>query len=80
MSGTVFSVVQIPGERLVRRDDLMFRVPLAVPGPRLYTTSESFGADELPVLYLKSSIGAYLKVELKKTLEADEAESPAVSQ
>jgi hypothetical protein len=50
----------------LRRDDEMFRVPLAVPLPRLYTISESWPADSVPPLYLKAAPGEYLRVALRK--------------
>jgi len=64
--GSVFSLEEEPGERLQQRDDRMFRVPLAVAVPRLYTTSETWPAGELPPLYLKTAPGEYQKVSLKK--------------
>ena len=54
------------GERLPRRDDRMWRVPLAVPHPRLYTTTEFFPEGEVPPLYLKTGPGEFVKVELRK--------------
>ena len=66
--GTVFSLAEETGEVLRRRDDRMWRVPLAVPQPRLYTTSESFPPGEVPPLYLKSGPGEYVKVELRQAV------------
>ena len=63
--GAVFTLHEEPGERLQRRDDRMWRVPLAVPVPRLYTTAESFPEDKVPPLYLKVGSGDYLRVELE---------------
>lgn len=64
--GGSFFLEEQPGERLQRRDDQMFRVPLAVPVPRLYTTTESWPQDTVPPLYLKTAHGAYVKVALRK--------------
>src|SRR5688572_12181705 len=61
--GAVFSLHEESGERLQRRDDLMFRVPVAVPEPRLYTTTDSFPENEVPPLYLKVADGEYVRVE-----------------
>ena len=66
--GTVFSLVEETGERLPRRDDRMWRVPLAVPHPRLYTTTEFFPEGEVPPLYLKTGPGEFVKVELRKAV------------
>jgi hypothetical protein len=76
VSGTIFTLNEQPAERLQRRDDLMFRVPLAVPVPRLYTTSESFHENSVPSLYLKTAHGEYLKVELRKEATAEPAAGP----
>lgn len=65
IDGTVFQLLEEPADRLSRRDDRMFRVPLAVPEPRLYTTAESLPPNEVPPLYLKTSDGEYLRVELR---------------
>lgn len=64
--GSVFILEEETGERLQQRDDFMWRVPLAVPVPRLYTTTESWPAGEVPPLYLKTAPGEYLKVSLQK--------------
>jgi hypothetical protein len=66
VNGAIFSLHEDPSERIQRRDDRMFRVPLAVPSPRLYTTTVSFPANEVPPLYLKTADGEYLRVELQK--------------
>jgi hypothetical protein len=63
---TAYQLEEQPGEKLLRRDDEMFRVPLAVPLPRLYTISESWPADSVPPLYLKAAPGEYLRVALRK--------------
>jgi hypothetical protein len=63
--GSVFVLNEESGERLRLRDDLMFRVPLAVPEPRLYTSTSSFREDEVPPLYLKVADGEYVRVELR---------------
>ncbi len=63
--GDVFNLAEESGEVLRRRDDRMWRVPVAVSQPRLYTTSESFPPGEVPPLYLKSGRGEYVKVELR---------------
>ena len=52
VNGAVFTLREEPGERFQRRDDLMWRVPLAVPVPRLYSTTESFPEDKVPPLFL----------------------------
>ena len=62
----VFSLTEETGELLKRRDDRMWRVPLAVPQPRLYTTTETFPEGEVPPLYLKTGPGEYVKVELRE--------------
>lgn len=64
--GGVFLLEEVPGENLQRRDDGMFRVPLAVAEPRLYTISESWPAGEVPPLYLKTAHGEYVKVALRR--------------
>lgn len=64
--GSVFILAEETGELLQRRDDRMWRVPLAVPQPRLYTRTETFPEDEVPPLYLKTGPGEYVKVELRK--------------
>jgi hypothetical protein len=64
--GSLFTLEELPGERLQQRDDHMFRVPLAIPVPRLYTTSETWPPHELPPLYLKTAPGEFLKVILQK--------------
>lgn len=64
--GGDFSLVEVPGENLQRRDDAIFRVPLAVSEPRLYTISESWPAGEVPPLYLKTALGEYVKVSLRR--------------
>jgi len=66
VKGAAYLLEEQPGEKLQRRDDEMFRVPLAVPGPRLYTISESWPADSVPPLYLKAAPGEYLRVALRK--------------
>jgi|GEM_PF-5841141 len=63
--GSVFTLQEESSERLERRDDRMFRVPLAVPEPRLYTTTDSFAEKEVPPLYLKVADGEYVRVELR---------------
>jgi hypothetical protein len=73
--GTVFNLREDPAERIQRRDDRMFRVPLAVPVPRLYTPSNSFSPNEVPPLYLKIADGEYLRVELESS--ATDAQSAA---
>jgi hypothetical protein len=78
VNGTVFSLHEVPGERLQQRDDRMFRVLLAVPQPRLYSTSESWPENTLPPLYLKTGDGEYVEVELRQPAAdgaAGEAES-----
>jgi hypothetical protein len=69
--GAVYALREDPTERIQRRDDRMFRVPLAVSVPRLYTTSDSYSPKEVPPLYLKTADGEYLRVELERS-EADE--------
>ena len=64
--GSFFSLHPEPGEPFQRRDDQMFRVPLAVAVPRLYTTGESWPDDRIPPLFLKAGHGEYVKVELRK--------------
>lgn len=64
--GNVFTLHEVPGETRQSRDDQMFRVPLAVPVPRLYTPSETWPAGELPPLYLKTEAGEYQRMELRK--------------
>ena len=64
--GSVFSLAGETGEVLKRRDDRMWRVPLAVPQPRLYTTTETFPDGEVPPLYLKTGPGEFVKVELRE--------------
>ncbi len=66
VKGSAYLLEEQPGEKLQRRDDEMFRVPLAVPVPRLYTISESWPADSVPPLYLKAAPGEYLRVALRK--------------
>ena len=66
--GTVFSLAGETGELLRRRDDRMWRVPVVVSQPRLYTTSESLPSGEVPPLYLKSGPGEYVKVELRQAV------------
>ncbi len=63
---SVFLLAEETGEVFQRRDDRMWRVPLAVPRPRLYTTTETFPEDEVPPLYLKTGPGEYVKVALGK--------------
>ena len=63
-------------EHLQRRDDQMFRVPLAVSSPRLYTTSEAFPEDRIPPLYLKTAPGDFVRVELRKAQAPDGAAAP----
>jgi hypothetical protein len=66
VQGTVFTLHEVPGETRQSRDDRMFRVPLAVPVPRLYTPTENWPAGELPLLYLKTAPGEYQRMELQK--------------
>ncbi len=66
--GTVFSLAEETGEIMRRRDDRMWRVPVVVSQPRLYTTSESLPSGEVPPLYLKSGPGEYVKVELRQAV------------
>lgn len=70
--GSIFSLHEEADERLHRRDDRMFRVPLAVSVPRVYTTAESFSGEELPPLYLKAGHGEYVRVGLQKGIGADD--------
>ena len=76
VNGTVFSLHEVTGEKILRRDDRVFRVPLSVPVPRLYTTSDSFPANEIPPLYLKTADGEYQRVELQAGAGKSE-QSPA---
>ena len=62
----VFTLQERPAEIRISRDDRMFRVPLAVPVPRLYTVSETWPAGEIPELYLKTAPGEYQRMELVK--------------
>ena len=64
--GAIFILHEVSGERLQQRDDRMFRVPLAVPSPRLYTTANTYPENEVPPLYLKTADGEYQRVELQK--------------
>lgn len=68
--GTVFRLAEETGELLRCRDDRMWRVPLAVPQPRLYTTTETFPDGEVPPLYLKTGPGEFVKVELREAAAA----------
>ncbi len=68
--GSNFSLSEETGELLKRRDDRMWRVPLAVPRPRLYTTTETFPEGEVPPLYLKTGPGEFVKVELREAATA----------
>ncbi|HEX2746523.1 MAG TPA: hypothetical protein VHM91_00880 [Verrucomicrobiales bacterium] len=65
VNGSVFSLHEVAGERILRRDDRVFRVPLSVPVPRLYTTTDSSPPNEIPPLYLKTADGEYQRVELQ---------------
>jgi hypothetical protein len=64
--GSVLSLHEIPGETRQSRDDEMYRVPLAMPVPRLYTLAESWPPGEVPPLYLKTAPGEYQRMELRK--------------
>ena len=64
--GSLFTLREDPADRLQRRDDRMWRVPLPLPQPRLYSPVNSFPADQVPPLYLKTGPGEYLRVELEK--------------
>lgn len=66
VQGSVFALHELPGETRQSRDDKMFRVPLAVPVPRLYTPAETWPSGEVPPLYLKTAPGEYQRMELKK--------------
>jgi hypothetical protein len=72
VNGSAFSLHEDASERLQRRDDRMFRVPLAVPVPRLYTTSNSLPPNEVPPLYLKTGDGEYMRVELGEKIQPGE--------
>jgi hypothetical protein len=74
VNGAAYSLHEDAGERLQRRDDRMFRVPLAVPVPRLYTTSNTFPPNEVPPLYLKTGDGEYMRVELAEKKPPAEGE------
>jgi hypothetical protein len=67
--GSIFTLSEESAERFQRRDDLMFRVPLAMPEPRLYTTTDTFPEHEVPPLYLKVADGEYVRVELRAGVE-----------
>ena|SRR5436190_22917792 len=66
VQGTLFTLREVSGETRQSRDDKMYRVPLAVPVPRLYTPSETWPAGEVPPLYLKTAPGEYQRMELRK--------------
>ena len=66
VAGTLFTLQERPAEIRISRDDRMFRVPLAVPVPRLYTPSETWPAEDIPPLYLKTAPGEYQRMELAK--------------
>lgn len=73
--GFIYALEESGEDILKRRDDRMWRVPLAVPTPRLYTPSSTWPAGEIPPLYLKTGEGEYLRVLLRK---ATAQSSPAV--
>ena len=66
VQGSAFVLRELPGETHQSRDDRMFRVPLAVPAPRLYTPAETWAAGEVPPLYLKTAPGEYQRMELRR--------------
>lgn len=78
IQGSVFMLAEENGDLLQCRDDRMWRVPLAVPQPRLYTTTESFPADEIPPLYLKTGPGEYVRVTLRK--ESTKPQEPSTKE
>ncbi len=61
--GAVVYLLEHGEGKLQRRDDRMFRVPLAAASPRLYTTSETLPENGTPPLYLKTGEGEFLRVE-----------------
>lgn len=66
VDGIIYNLEESDDDILKRRDDRMWRVPLAVPTPRLYTPSSTWPAGEIPPLYLKTGEGAFLRVTLQK--------------
>ena len=64
-SGQVFSLKEDSGDRLQIRDDQMWRLPLTVSTPRIYSTGERLPADAVPPLYVKIAHGEYLKMRLE---------------
>ena len=64
VEGGVLTLREDVTDRLQRRDDRMWRVPLAVSVPRLYSPVDTFLKDEVPPLYLKTGPGEYIRVEL----------------
>jgi len=60
-----FAIVPSSDPILKRRDDRMFAANLPSGSTRLYSTEEKFPADRLPQLYLKSSDGEFLRVNLE---------------
>jgi len=75
VQGSHFALHEVSGERLQRRDDRMFRVPLGVPEPRLYATTSSFPEQEVPPLYLKVGDGDYVRMELREAEEGNKETS-----
>ena len=65
LEGRVFSLFEESGERMRMRDDAMWRVPLAVSAPRVYSLEERLAGDVVPVLYVKIAHGEYLQMRLE---------------
>jgi hypothetical protein len=69
VEGRMFRLVEENGERVALRDDLMWRVPLALSRPRVYAPEQALPQDRLPRLFVKAGHGQYVEMRLVTAAE-----------